>query len=249
MIIDLHCHLDLYPNPHDVVAEVQRRRVAVLSVTTTPTAFHGTRSLARDCPQVQTALGLHPELAEQREHELDLFAELLPEARFVGEVGLDGSRRFAATQSAQARVFDQVLRLCRDEGGRVMSIHSRNAVSPVLQALAAVPGAGVPVLHWFTGTPAQADAAVSAGCWFSMGSAQLSTPKGPELLNRVPRERVLTETDGPFTTSGGHPTLPWHAEETVSLLASAWSCSAADARAQVTSNFERLVDTSSRMGS
>lgn len=45
-MIDLHCHLDLYPDPQAIVAECVRRRLYVLSVTTVPSAFEGTAALA-----------------------------------------------------------------------------------------------------------------------------------------------------------------------------------------------------------
>lgn len=241
MTVDFHCHLDLYPNAPQVLAEVQRRGIAVLSVTTTPTAFRGTTRLAEGCPLVKTALGLHPELAGQREHELELFDQLLPEAMFVGEVGLDGSRRFAGTRDTQQRVFARILRSCAEAGGRVISIHSRSAAPAVLESLAKVPDAGIPVLHWFTGTPMQAHNAVEAGCWFSVGAEMLQTPKGRELVGLVPRELILTETDGPFASVDGGPAYPWHVDHVSAALAELWNVSVSDARSQLKTNFARLI--------
>jgi TatD DNase family protein len=242
--VDLHCHLDLYRNAVEVVAEVQRRGIAVLSVTTTPTAFRGTSRLAQGCPQVKTALGLHPELAGQREHELDLFDELVAETRFVGEVGLDGSQRFAASRETQRRVFDHILRSCADAGGRVLSIHSRSAVAAVLASLEAAPGAGIPVLHWFTGTARQAQAAVEGGCWFSVGPGMLQTSKSRDILRLVPRTRILTETDGPFASTDGAPAYPWHVEHAIAALAELWDVSVSDTTAQLETNFADLIAAS-----
>lgn len=42
MSIDMHCHLDLYPRPDLVAEESKRRGTYILSVTTTPKAWHGT---------------------------------------------------------------------------------------------------------------------------------------------------------------------------------------------------------------
>lgn len=244
MTVDLHCHLDLYRNAREVVKEVQFRGVAVLSVTTTPTAFRATKKLAEACPLVQTALGLHPELAGERDHEVALFDELLGETRFVGEVGLDGSRRFAPTREAQQRVFEHVLQSCADAGGRVLSIHSRSAVAPVLKALTRMPEAGIPVLHWFTGSARQTEVAVGAGCWFSVGPAMFATVKSVELVRQVPRDRVVTETDGPFTELDGGPAYPWHVDRAVNRLAEVWELSPADTETQLDANFSRLVAAS-----
>src|ERR1700741_2594809 len=88
-VIDFHCHLDLYPDPHAVRDECARRGLYVLSVTTTPSAWNGTFALSRDAPRIRTALGLHPQLAYERHSELDLFESLIAETRYVGEIGLD----------------------------------------------------------------------------------------------------------------------------------------------------------------
>lgn len=241
MIVDFHCHLDLYPEPRSVAQEVEDHQVATLSVTTTPSAYNGTAALAAGKPMIKTALGIHPELAVERSSELEIFDSLLPKADFVGEVGLDGSSRNSASRPVQRQVFDHVLRSCAREGGRVMSIHSRGAPAVTLEALAARPDAGLPVLHWFTGTPKNLKTAIDLGCWFSVGLPMLSTDKGRELVRSMPVDRILTETDGPFTTTSGGPSYPWHVTTTLEALAQVVALPTTDARQLVSQNFTNLV--------
>lgn len=111
-MIDFHCHLDLYPDPTAVVAACRERGDHVLSVTTPPRVWRGTLGLARGAPRIRTALGLHPELAHLRHGELPLFEGLLSEARYVGEVGLDGSPELRPHQEVQRRCFGRILRAC-----------------------------------------------------------------------------------------------------------------------------------------
>lgn len=241
MIVDFHCHLDLYSEPHSVAQAVEHRQVATLSVTTTPSAYNGTAALAAGKPMIMTALGLHPELAVERSSELEIFDSLLPNAQFVGEVGLDGSSRNSASRPVQRHIFDHVLRSCAREGGRVMSIHSRGAATATLEALAARPDAGLPVLHWFTGTPRNLKTAIDLGCWFSVGLPMLATDKGRELVRSIPVDRILTETDGPFTTTSGGPSYPWHVTKTLEALAQVVPLPTVDARQLVSQNFTHLV--------
>lgn len=42
----------------------------------------------------KTALGLHPELAHLRHEELAIFDILLPQVKYVGEIGLDGGQDY-----------------------------------------------------------------------------------------------------------------------------------------------------------
>lgn len=90
-MIDFHCHIDLYSDPEAVLAEVDARGTYVLAVTTTPKAWRGTKKLVGDRKRVRVALGLHPEIVSQRHQEVPLLCGLLPEARYVGEIGIDGS--------------------------------------------------------------------------------------------------------------------------------------------------------------
>ena len=82
-MMDMHCHLDLYKNPHQIVAKCKEQGLYVLSVTTTPKAWSGTNALTRGYDRIRTALGLHPQLAHERDNELELFKTLLPDSKYV----------------------------------------------------------------------------------------------------------------------------------------------------------------------
>jgi TatD DNase family protein len=240
-VIDFHCHLDLYPDPVQIVREVRAREMYVLSVTTTPTAFEGTSALASDAPRIRTALGLHPQLAHERKGELALFDELLPTTRYVGEIGLDGGPELKRHWRDQQLVFDRILGACARAGGRILSIHSRRAAGQVLDALERHPGAGIPVLHWFSGTRRELKRAVALGCWFSVGPAMLSGEKGRALAAEMPHAKVLTETDGPFAQLEGRAACPWDAKEANAALSVVWGKSELEIEARLLSNLKTLV--------
>jgi TatD DNase family protein len=239
-VIDFHCHLDLYQDPRIIRDACVERQLYVLSVTTTPSAWRGTRSLAGESSRIRTALGLHPQIAHKRKSELELFERLLPKADYVGEVGLDGSSDLKPYWDDQLFVFARVLEACREAGGRVLSIHSRRAATAVLDLLEAKPGAGMPILHWFSGSQRELTRACTLGCWFSVGPAMLSTAKGRALAARMPRERVLTESDGPFAQLDGRAVLPWDVGRAVDALADVWRETRADVQQVLGSNLRRL---------
>lgn len=240
-MIDLHCHLDLYPNPHDVARECAARGMYVLSVTNAPGAWRGTVALADGRPRIRTALGLHPQIAHERISELPLFERLLSETRYVGEIGLDGSPECRAHAAVQLRAFTAILRACSNAGGKILSIHSRRATTQVLDLLEAHPDAGTPVLHWFSGTHRELQRAVELGCWFSVGPAMLNGTKGRALVSAMPRGRVITESDGPFTQLDGKPAMPWDISRAISPLAQAWDEPHDAIRGVVEANFRMLV--------
>lgn len=240
-MIDFHCHLDLYPDPAGVIDDCRRRGLYVLSVTTTPTAWKATSVLAGHAPRIRTALGLHPQLAHERSGELPLFDELLPLINYVGEIGLDGAPEFRPHWHAQIAVFEHILATCSAAGGRIMSLHSRRASSAVLDRVRACSNAGTFVLHWFSGSARDLDRAIKLGCWFSVGPAMLKGESGRALVARMPRERVLTETDGPFAQLDGAAVLPWQADLAINELSVLWSLSRETVDQLLLANLRRLL--------
>lgn len=222
-MIDFHCHLDLYRDPALAAEDADRAGVYVLSVTTTPKAWKKTSELATGKPRIRTALGLHPEVAAERFRELALFEAFAHDTRYFGEIGLDGSPHYKLTQEVQLRVFDTILAIAEKTGGKILSIHSRRAADQVLDSLAAHSTAGTPVLHWFSGTPTQLKRAIDQGCWFSCGPAMFRSASGRSIIKSIPRNRILTETDGPFAFEGSRPLQPADVWRAVEGLTEIWN--------------------------
>lgn len=241
--VDFHCHLDLYPDHAQLIAECDREKVTTLTVTTTPKAWARNKELAKDATPVRVALGLHPQLVAEREAEIALFERLLQESRYVGEVGLDASPRFYKSFDAQERVFERVLRACAEHGNKVLTVHSVRSASKVLGHVEKIlpPDRGRVVMHWFTGSPVDARRAVNLGCYFSVNSEMLRSPKHRALVEQLPIDRMVTETDGPFVRIHGVPVRPRDVADTVSQLALLVGMSASAMAAQILRNHSALL--------
>lgn len=248
--VDFHCHLDLYPDHATLIAECDREKVATLAVTTTPKAWKRNRELAENSQQVRVALGLHPQLIAERSDEITLFEQLLPQARYVGEVGLDAGPRFYRSFATQERVFDRILSACAEQGGKILTIHSVRAVAKVLAHLERklLPDRGHAILHWFTGTASEAKRAADLGCYFSINAEMLRSEKHERLVRSLPSDRLLTETDGPFVAVGERPARPRDVQQTVISLAKTLAMTAGEAEALILRNLGDLT-RASRSGS
>lgn len=241
--IDFHCHLDLYENHSELIARCDAENVATLSVTTTPKAWPRNREMAAHSRHVRVALGLHPQLVANHADEISEFERYLPECRYVGEVGLDSGPQHFRSLPEQRQVFERVLRLCAEHGGKILTVHSVRAVKEVLEMTETyfAGGRNQMVLHWFTGTKAQARRAVELGCYFSINSRMLLKPAHRALVQDLPIERLLTETDGPFVAHGERPVEPMDVKETVIQLAEVRSVSADDMARQLLYNLRAMV--------
>lgn len=222
-LVDFHCHLDLFPDHASAVERCERDGVFTLAVTTTPRAFTRNHELSSATRHVRAALGLHPQLVADFAHEIGLFEELLPRTRYVGEVGLDASPRFYKSFETQKEIFARVLSLCAAAGNKIVTTHSVRATKAVLDTIEQYmpPTRGRVVLHWFTGSLAEAKRAVDLGCYFSVNAEMLANEKRAAIIKALPLDRVLTETDGPFTQTDGRSTTPsdvWIAVEGLARL-------------------------------
>jgi TatD DNase family protein len=242
-LVDLHCHLDLFPDPEKAIAEADAAGVYTLTVTTTPRAWPRNRAMTESTRSVRAALGLHPQLVAEHSDELGLWERYLPEATYVGEVGLDAGPRFFRSIDLQKQVFERILRLCADAGGKVLSVHSVRSVKAVLDLIENTlpPARGKVVLHWFTGSKAEARRAIEMDCYFSVNAAMLANEKGRDIASVIPLDRLLTETDGPFTLAGNRPARPSDVALLVDQLAVARSTSPDRLAGAVLSNLRTLL--------
>jgi TatD DNase family protein len=242
-LLDFHCHLDLYPHHAAELERCERDGVFTLAVTTTPKAWPRNHELASATRHVRAALGLHPQLVAERAHEIDLWEEFLPQTRYVGEVGLDAGPRFYKSLDAQKQVFARVLSLCAAAGNKIVTTHSVRATKAVLDLVEQhmPPNRGRVVLHWFTGTKAEAKRAVDLGCYFSVNAEMLSNAKRAEINAALPLDRLLTETDGPFTQTDGRPTTPSDVWIAVEGLARLHNMSSTDVSVTIMQNLKSLL--------
>jgi Tat protein secretion system quality control protein TatD with DNase activity len=84
--------------------------------------------------------------------------------------------------------------------------------------------------------------AIELGCWFSVGPVMLASEKGRKLVAEMPRDRILTETDGPFATLGGQPAFPWDVDQAVGALAEVWATDKGSVERMINENLKRALD-------
>lgn len=168
------------------------------------------RAKKRACGRsnIFAGIGLHPWwLADGRcgPAEVNLLCEVAAQERYIGEVGLDFSARFAGSEPLQIQALD---RLCdalvqSPLAGRVISIHAVRSAGTVLDVLESHglliqnPDSPVIIFHWFSGTSDELVRARNASCYFSVNERMLASKRGREYARQIPLDRLLLETDAP----------------------------------------------------
>jgi TatD DNase family protein len=242
-LVDFHCHLDLYPDHVQAVSECEQKQIFTLAVTTTPRAWPRNHELASKTKYVRAALGLHPQLVKERAGELNIWREYEPQARYIGEIGLDAGPRYYSSFELQKQVFESILRDCAQRGGKILTIHSVRAAKAVLDMIETfLPRSrGTAVLHWFTGSKAEADRAVTLGSYFSINREMLHNDRHRSMVSSLPLDRLLTETDGPFAKIEGREARPSDIARTIDDLARLRSIPTSELAEIIASNLKRLV--------
>ncbi len=240
--VDAHCHIDLYKSPGEIIALAERRKIYTIAVTNAPSVFLHTHQLATNSKYVRAALGLHPELVKTHQEEMELFREYLPKTRYVGEIGLDYSVPDEKDHRNQRAVLATIAEWVDREDQKILTIHSRKAVSDVLSILRGTKAKKI--LHWFSGSVKECDQAIGSGFYFSVNAAMLKSAAGRKLIGRIPRARILTETDGPFVKDGPNGATPASVPGTVTALAELLGMSADAARDTVYRNFREILSVS-----
>ena len=224
---DAHCHLDLMASPNAVAHEAATMGLALFDCGVDPRDFATANKRASSSPNIIAGVGLHPWwIADGRcgASEVDLLCELASRERFIGEVGLDFSQRFAGTEGIQAQTFErlcQALSQC-PLAGRVLSIHAVRAAGTTLDILESngllgdAPNSPTIIFHWFSGTSDEFVRARIAGCYFSVNERMLATKRGREYARQIPLDRLLLETDAP-----AEPGAEISAQSLIKSLASA----------------------------
>jgi TatD DNase family protein len=225
------------------VTDAEAAGIYTLTVTTTPRAWPRNRDLTHKTRYVRAALGLHPQLIAERSAEIEIWEKYLPQARYVGEVGIDAGPRYYRSVELQKQIFTRMLQKCAEAGGKVLTVHSVRATRLVLDLIEShLPRQrGQVVLHWFTGSKSEARRAVDLGCYFSINAAMMRNERGCNLVTTIPSDRLLTETDAPFTRVHGRLTTPNDVEATIDALAALRQATPEDMAQTINSNLRAML--------
>lgn len=208
-LYDTHFHLDLQKNVKATIEEINANKIYTIAMTNLPVLYEKEKQ-QYDSPYIRTALGFHPELIGEYKKYIPLMWEKLSEARYIGEVGLDFTDK--TYQADQVSFFSELVQRCRKDENKIISIHSRKAEREVLDVLDDAFSFKA-VLHWYSGDESLLNRAVKMGCYFSVNGNMLKSRKIERMLEIVPKNRILLETDSPFGD-----TIKSHAESLKILI-------------------------------
>ena len=209
-LIDSHAHLDGEKFADDRAAVVERALAAgVVKIITMGDSLESSArsvALAERFEPIYAAVGVHPEEAQPMTAATDeQLAAWAAQEKVVaiGEIGLDYYwEKDEEKRALQRAIFVRQLDLARQLKLPVC-IHDREAHGDMMKILK-TEGRGLRgVLHCYSGSWEMA-AELLKGDWYFGIDGPLTyknAAKLPEIVQRLPAERILVETDSPYLSS------------------------------------------------
>ena len=208
-IFDSHCHLDDPAFARDRQAVIESAHavgvIRLMTIGVSPETSAQAVMLADEYPAVYASVGVHPH--DAKACSLPALKQLVklaenPRVRAWGEIGLDYNRMYSP-QRLQEKWFIKQLELAaglslplifheRDSNGRLLEILKSHG-PPSLKG----------VVHCFSGTEKELKQYLELGLHIGITGIVTLQSRGArlrQLVNLVPAERLLVETDAPYLT-------------------------------------------------
>jgi TatD DNase family protein len=254
---DSHCHIAGEEFAADLPDVVARARAAGVARALVILAAEDDEEITRAAkvsavwPQCRFAVGVHPHHAKVFESNPDGAAAIvsarldaLPDARAIGEIGLDYHYDFSP-RDVQHAVFRAQIRLAVARDLPIV-IHTREAEDDTLRIISEEgQGRLRGVFHCFTGDSEAAARALATGFMISIPGVA-TFPKAESLRQAAasaPADRLLVETDSPYLAPVPHRgkrNEPAYAARVVEQLAAVRGTTAEAIGEQTDRNFDRL---------
>lgn len=236
---DTHLHIDLYDDLPQIISEIEESGINVIAVTNLPVLFEKLQKKLNS-KYIKIALGFHPELVFEYKKYIPEMWRHLDSTQFIGEVGLDFSKRPTDDCDTQINFFKELVRKCNSCGDKILSVHSRKGEDKVLEMIGDK-FRGKIILHWYSGTMKTFERAIQYGYYFSINSAMLNSDKGKTTIRNIPIDRVLLESDGPFIKMNGKEVRPSNLIEITKSLSDLLQMNENEVIEILYENFNRLV--------
>ena len=239
--IDTHFHLDLFKEENLLIDEIENNKIYTIAVSNAPRVFNNLQKICYDKKYIKAALGYHPEVIPVVGNELSIFENYLTQTKYIGEIGLDYSNSSKEEKYEQIRIFERILKLCDESVGKILTVHSRKSESDVIDMIGEK-FRGKIIMHYYSGNIVTLKRAIKYGYYFSVNYAMTQTVNGKKIISQIPKNRILTESDGPFILINNKKSTPIDIKDTVLQLANLFNISIEQMRTSIYDNFKTLLN-------
>lgn len=209
-LIDTHFHLDFYRDHKLCYEYINNSKQYTLCVTNSPEIFYSCKKMYPETKYLKFALGYNPKTVVNNAFNKRLFNFLLDQTRYIGEIGLDFSGELKNHRNTQIECFDYICSAISKE--HILNIHSKKAEKDVFSILQKNKVKKA-IIHWYSGDLTTLHQLLDEGYYFSINSNMINSVKGQIIISQIPLNRILIESDGPFTKVNSQKYSPSQLQE------------------------------------
>lgn len=225
-LIDIHNHLQFAAFKEDYKEVIKRAFEKdvwmIIGGTQKNTSASAVKIAENEKEGVYATIGLHPihteksvydpwEFGESSGERLTTKGEDFDESFYrqlakhpkvvgIGECGLDYYRLTKETKKKQKREFISQIQLA-GETKKPLVVHCRDAYSDLIDILLTHRSCfsdSSGVIHFFSGEKKEVDRLLDLGLYFSFGGVITFAEKYREIIEYIPLNRIMLETDAPY---------------------------------------------------
>ena len=200
MLIDSHSHLNMYGyrrfgvNIKDVLGQIRRDRILTVTNSMDLASYRVNRRIAEMETFVIPAFGIHPWNSHRYPNKIEVLEDLIDANDIIGEIGLDHYWvNDRARYKAQRSIFELFL---SKTPNKPISVHTKGAERNCLDLISEYGNEKV-MIHWYSGDLEILDEMIDADFHFTVGPEIEISDHIMEIAERIPVNRILTETDNP----------------------------------------------------
>lgn len=197
MYIDSHTHLDFFKeNIEDAIREINDNKILTLANSMDIESYLRNKEYSKESEYIKPSFGIHPWKAAEYKGNLEALIPYIEESKMIGEIGLDFLWvEDKSTFERQREIYNFILKESIKRN-KIVSIHTKDAEEEIYKSLKKY-NYNKAIIHWYSGNIETLDKFIELGCYFTISVDIGYSEKTKEVLDRVPIDKLLLETDGP----------------------------------------------------
>ncbi len=245
MLIDAHCHLDLFDDKKKIVNNAREANVGIILANgINPQTNRIVLELAREYKEVKAVCGIYPiDCLGLNEKEIDEEIKFIIKNKekiiAIGEVGID--LKESSDLDRQKKNFIKFIELAMKLDKPVV-VHSRKAEEDCIEILEEMNVKKV-VMHCFSGKKKLAQRIIKNGWTLTIPTAVKNSVQFQDTIKITPIEQLLCETDSPFLhPDKKFPNEPANVVESYKKISEIKKLSLKEVETQLEKNYRRMFN-------
>ena len=196
-LIDSHVHLANFKQNEEILKKLVDTRQYTLCVSNSPEEYVSLVKRKYQNKYVKLALGFHPQCSTMMKFNSLLFMKNIFTTKYIGEVGLDFSKQYVEKKIEQKKIFEFICDVA-SRNNKLLSVHCVQAEEDLFKIMAKT-NINHAIIHWYSGKIEDAFSFINQGYYFSINIKMIKTNKFNKLIRVIPQNRILVESDAPYT--------------------------------------------------